>query len=56
MTWDMKITTAIVTDIRSLFGIAAIATLERFVVYCPCEQIISAAPPGAAQRARAHIP
>ena len=25
--------------------------IERFVVYCLCEQIISAAPPGAAQRA-----
>ena len=35
-----------------LRGIAAIATLERFVVYCSCEQNISAAPPGAAQRAR----
>ena len=35
-----------------LLGIAAIATLERFVLYCSCEQNISAAPPGAAQRAR----
>ena len=35
-----------------LQGIAPIATLERFVIYCSCEQIISAAPPGAAQRAR----
>ena len=33
-------------------GIAPIATLERFVVYCSSELIISAAPPGAAQRAR----
>ena len=33
-------------------GIAPIATLERFVLYCSCEQIISAAPAGAAQRAR----
>ena len=35
-----------------LRGIAPIATWERFVVYCSCKQIISAAPPGAAQRAR----
>ena len=35
-----------------LRGIAPIATLERFVVYCSCEQIISAAPRGAAQKAR----
>ena len=35
-----------------LRGIAPISTLERFVVYCSCEQIISAAPGGAAQRAR----
>ena len=35
-----------------LRGISAIATLERFVVYCSCEQNILAAPPGAAQRAR----
>ena len=35
-----------------LRGIKPIATLERFVVYCSCEQIISAAPPGAAQRAQ----
>ena len=34
------------------YGITPIATLERFVVYCSCEQNISAAPPGAAQRAR----
>ena len=33
-------------------GIARIATLDRVVVYCSCEQIISAAPPGAAQRAQ----
>ena len=33
-------------------GIAPIATLERFVVYCSYEQNILAAPPGAAQRAR----
>ena len=33
-----------------LQGIAPIATLERFVVYCSCEQIIWAA--GVAQRAR----
>ena len=35
-----------------LRGITPIATLERFVVYCPCEQNISAAPPGVAHRAR----
>ena len=32
-----------------LFGITAIATLERFVLYCSCKQNISAAPPGAAR-------
>ena len=35
-----------------LRGITPIATLERFVVYRSCEQNISAAPSGAAQRAR----
>ena len=35
-----------------LRGITPIAALERFVAYCSCEQIISAVPPGAAQRAR----
>ena len=34
-----------------LRGIAPITTLERFVVYCLCKQIISALPQGAAQRA-----
>ena len=35
-----------------LRGIAPIATLERFVVYCSSELIISARPPGAGPRAR----
>ena len=35
-----------------LLGIAPIKTLERFVVYCSCEQIVLAAPPGVAQRAQ----
>ena len=36
---------------RNRFGYLSFF-LERFVVYRSCEQIISAAPPGAAQRAR----
>ena len=41
-----------IVGIGPLRGIRPIATLERFAVYCSCKQNISAAPPGAAQRAR----